>query len=200
MSNRRLTPDAELLQLMQADDQQALLVLMKRYDKKIFRYILGKTRSAEASEEFVQDIFLSVWNNRANIMVADSFGPYLYKAAKYKVIDHYIAGSKAIVEVEEVLQERETYAAASPENAVIDAELCKWLQTEVDKMPTNIREAFSLSRMEHLSIKEIAGKLSLSEQTVKNNISIAVKQLHYRFKRIENPMLMIAVAIKVFIN
>ncbi|RFZ90461.1 sigma-70 family RNA polymerase sigma factor [Mucilaginibacter conchicola] len=200
MSTRRLTPDAELLQQMQADDQLALLALMKRYDKKIFRYILGKTRSAEASEEFVQDIFLSVWNNRANLVITDSFEPYLYKAAKFKVIDHYIAGSKAIVEVEEVLQERESFTTASPENAVIDAELNQWLQTEVEKMPVNIREAFSLSRMEHLSIKEIAGKLSLSEQTVKNNISIAIKQLHYRFKRIENPMLMVAIAVKLFLN
>ncbi|UOE50627.1 sigma-70 family RNA polymerase sigma factor [Mucilaginibacter sp. SMC90] len=199
MSNSRLIPDAELLRRMQGNNQQALLLLMKRYDKKILRYIYGKTRSTEASEEFVQDIFLSLWNNRAGIVIADSFEPYLFKAAKFKVIDHYSANTRAIVNARELIDEEETMVTVSPEDAVIESELNDWLMSEIEKMPGNMRDAFSLSRVDQLSVKEIANRLSLSEQTVKNNISIAIKRLYFRFQRIENPLLLL-IAIMTLIS
>lgn len=186
MSNSKSTTDAELLRQLQSNEQQALLSLMKRYDKKLFRYLYSKTRSAEASEEFVQDIFLSAWHNRFNLSITDSFYPYLFKAAKFKVVDYYIANSRQVANLDELLVNYELITASSPENAVIETELNNWLAQEIEKMPDNVRKSFSLSRVEQLPVKEIAAKLSLSEQTVKNNITMAVKQLHFRFKKIEN--------------
>jgi RNA polymerase sigma-70 factor (ECF subfamily) len=49
-------------------------------------------------------------------------------------------------------------------------------------MPSTMRSAFSLSRKESMSIKDIATELALSEQTVKNNISLALGWLKLRFK------------------
>jgi RNA polymerase sigma-70 factor (ECF subfamily) len=45
-----------------------------------------------------------------------------------------------------------------------------------------MQSAFNLSRVEGLSIKEIAFRLSISEQTVKNNISLALSRLKLKAK------------------
>jgi RNA polymerase sigma-70 factor (ECF subfamily) len=61
-------------------------------------------------------------------------------------------------------------------------ELAVLIEQEIDKMPSTMRSAFSLSRKESMSIKDIATELALSEQTVKNNISLALGWLKLRFK------------------
>jgi RNA polymerase sigma-70 factor (ECF subfamily) len=61
-------------------------------------------------------------------------------------------------------------------------ELSFMLDNEISKMPTTMQSAFNLSRVEGLSIKEIAFRLSISEQTVKNNISLALSRLKLKAK------------------
>ncbi|MNL35835.1 Sigma-70, region 4 [compost metagenome] len=43
--------------------------------------------------------------------------------------------------------------------------------------------SFRLSRYENKSIKEIAAELSLSEQTVRNNISMALERLRLQTRK-----------------
>jgi RNA polymerase sigma factor (sigma-70 family) len=45
------------------------------------------------------------------------------------------------------------------------------------KLPPRARLIFQLSRNEHLSNREIAEKLGISEKTVENQITIALKKL-----------------------
>lgn len=191
--NNRLKPDTDLLSLMQADDQKGLLLLMKKYDRNLFRYIYAKTRSAENAQEAVQDIFISLWNNRYAINITDSLSPYLYKAARHKVIDFYIASGKEIMRYEATLPEYEREFAPSPDEGILTTQLETWFSQEVDKMPDTLKNVFRLSRQQHLPIKDIAQKLSLSEQTVKNNLTIAVKRLQIRFKRMEGITLLLVV-------
>lgn len=201
MTRGRFISDTDLLSQIQTDDEQALLALMKRYDKDLFRYMRSKTGSIEASEEAVQDIFISLWHNRYAIVINDSFAPYLFKAAKNKTIDFYMAGSKKTAHFETLLPDYEHLLSPSPENEVIETELKDWLTAEVDKMPDNIRNVFKLSRLEQLPVKEIAGRLALSEQTVKNNLSIALKRLQIRLKRMETfPLFLIIVRIMLHLN
>jgi RNA polymerase sigma-70 factor (ECF subfamily) len=56
-------------------------------------------------------------------------------------------------------------------------EVTQTVDAELSKMPVNMRQCFRLSRYEDKSIREIAAELKLSEQTVKNNISEALRRL-----------------------
>jgi RNA polymerase sigma-70 factor (ECF subfamily) len=193
MINGRFISDVDLLSQIQSDEEQALLVLMQKYDRSLFRYIRSKTNSLESAEEAVQDIFISLWNNRHTIVINDSFSPYLFKSAKHKVVDFYIANSKNLARHDTLLPEYDHLTVPSAENMIIDSELNDWLSGEVNKMPDNVRNVFRLSRIEQLPIKEIADKLSLSEQTVKNNLSIALKRLHARLQRMESISLLLVI-------
>jgi RNA polymerase sigma factor (sigma-70 family) len=55
--------------------------------------------------------------------------------------------------------------------------LKEFIEKEVSNLPPKMREIFELSRNEHLSHKEIAHKLEVSEKTVRNQINNALKIL-----------------------
>ncbi len=66
------------------------------------------------------------------------------------------------------------------QHAFTTKELQKALVLEINNMPARVREVFKLSREEQMSVREIALHLSLSPQTVKNQLSYALKQLRSR--------------------
>jgi len=54
------------------------------------------------------------------------------------------------------------------------------IEQEIDALPEKMREVFRLSRDNGLSHKEIANQLSLSEYTVSNQITSALKVLRVK--------------------
>lgn len=185
--------DTKLLSQMQANNQKALLSLMRKYDQTLFRYINTRINSPENAQEAVQDIFITLWNNRYGVNITDTLSPYLYKAAKNKVVDYYMAANREIVNYEALLPEYDAEVAPAADESILATELQDWFSSEVDKMPESIKNVFTLSRHEQLPVKDIAARLSLSEQTVKNNLTIALKRLQIRFNRMESISLLIVV-------
>jgi RNA polymerase sigma factor (sigma-70 family) len=183
--------DPQLLSRIQANDQKGLLSLMKKYDRLLFRYINSRTNSPEYAQEAVQDIFITLWNNRFSVTITDTLSPYLYKAAKFKVIDHYMSANREIIDYQALLPEHDLAAAPAADEDLLANELLEWFSCEVDKMPESMKNIFTLSRHEQLPIKDIAARLSLSEQTVKNNLTIALKRLQLRFDRMESISLLL---------
>jgi len=191
--------DTSMLSQMQANNQKALLFLMKKYDQMLFRYINARINSPENAQEAVQDIFITLWNNRYGINITDTLSPYLYKAAKNKVVDYYLAANREIVNYEALLPEYDAEVAPAADESIMATELQDWFSNEVEKMPESIKNVFTLSRHEQLPVKDIAARLSLSEQTVKNNLTIALKRLQMRFNRMESISLLLVV-LKTFFS
>ncbi|MVN92713.1 sigma-70 family RNA polymerase sigma factor [Mucilaginibacter sp. HME9299] len=185
--------DIKLLSQMQDNNQKALLSLMKKYDRMLFRYIDVRINSPENAQEAIQDIFLTLWNNRYGVNITDTLAPYLYKAAKNKVVDYYLAANREIVNYQALLPEYEAEVAPAADESILAAELQDWFSNEVDKMPETIKNVFTLSRNEQLPVRDIAARLSLSEQTVKNNLTIALKRLQVRFNRMQSISLLLVV-------
>lgn len=70
--------------------------------------------------------------------------------------------------------------ASSSEQVVNRKELESILQESVNALTPRLKEVFQLSRNEHLTIREIAARLKISEQTVKNQLSSALSQIRSR--------------------
>jgi RNA polymerase sigma factor (sigma-70 family) len=172
-------PDDELLRRIQMDDQQAFSVIVYRYNVRLYRIVYGRVRMVDDAKDIIQEIFISLWNNRHQIQSGVALYPYLSKSAFYAVIDWQLLNKKNISRYH-LLLEKDEPSVFPVENHVIANELRQELMEEVEKMPDTTRAIFHMSRIEQKSIKEIATTLQLSEQTVKNNISIALKQLRKR--------------------
>lgn len=172
--------DDELLKMIRADDEKAFAVLVYRYNVRLFKIINARIRSDDDAKDILQEIFISFWNNRSQVNTS-VFG-YLSRAAFYAVIDWQIENKKNLSRVQLLLAQDEP-ATAPVDAYVIANELQDELLAEIEKLPTTTSTVFRMSRLEHKSVREIADELHLSEQTVKNNLSIALQHLRSRVLR-----------------
>jgi RNA polymerase sigma factor (sigma-70 family) len=177
---RNLT-DKELFSLVREDNEKAFSLLIDRYNKVLFRHINRRTQSENDSKEILQNIFLSLWHNRLTITVEDTIYPYLFQAARYEVIDWSVKNEKQLIR-EMLLLKREIGFELPAEETIMAKELNDFLYNEVANMPSTMQAVFKLSREECMPVKEIARYLCLSEQTVKNNITLALQRLRISLK------------------
>lgn len=175
-------PDDDLLRRIQMDDQQAFSEIVYRYNVRLYRTVYSRVRMEDDAKDIIQEIFISLWNNRHQIQSGAALYPYLSKAAFYAVIDWQILHKKNVAR-HQLLLEKDEPSVFPIEDHVIANELRLELMNEIEKMPDTTRMVFRMSRIEQKSVKEIATTLDLSEQTVKNNISIALKQLRRQMTR-----------------
>lgn len=178
------------------DDQKAFSTIVYRYNVKLYRIVYNRVRVEDDTKDIIQEIFISLWNNRHHINSAALF-PYLSKSLFYAIIDWQILNKKNISR-RHLLLEKDEPAVFPVENQVIANEMGRELMEEIEKMPDTTRTVFRMSRIDQKSVKEIAKTLHLSEQTVKNNISIALKQLRKRMVSNEFSLLLFHFLIKVF--
>ncbi len=178
--NQALT-DQYLIIAMQSGDQKAFEVLYQRYWSEVYTMIYRRINDREVAKDIVQDIFVNLWRYRDKIIAEGSLAPLLNVTAKKQAISWYRKQSAS--KQRELLYHGDEVLVAPSITELETKELQELLDTEIGKMPANMQQSFRLSRYENKSIKEIATELSLSEQTVRNNISMALDRLRLQIRK-----------------
>jgi RNA polymerase sigma-70 factor (family 1) len=163
---------------IQEGDERAFAILFDRYKSRLFRHIYQRTSSVYETEEIVQNIFISLWKNRDSIVIEESAWPYLMGAARNSVLYFFVKNAKN--QVIESLTEIQEPLDHAQEDHLVAQELETFIDDVINKMPVTMKRSFELSRKENLSVKEIAEKMKLSEQTIKNNLTLALQRLRSR--------------------
>ena len=195
--------DHSLFELVKKDNHLAYTFLIDRYWENLYRHIYQKIRNEEDAKDIVQDIFLSLWKNRSEINSEEktSLAPYLFTAAKYAVINRF-SRSNIIIADEEMLEKSlNMVSSTKTDEQLLTKELRGIVDHEVNQLPDRLQMPYRMSREEQLSIREIALKLSLSEQTVKNNISTALHIVRTRVGKYNaEPSFQLILAITAFLH
>lgn len=186
--------DNRLLELVREGNNHALTALINRYWEQLYKHIYARLRHEEDTKDILQEIFISVWKNRDTITVDIETGikSYLFQAARYRVID-YFGRPQVIVYNGEILSDllSEPQTSSSHDLLVVK-EMEEKVNAILDLMPERLHLPYRLSRYQHLSTREIAARLSVSEQTVKNNISITLRHLrNYMHEQNEVPIIVL---------
>lgn len=174
--------DSDLIALLHLDNHQAFAELTRRYWQDLFNHVCTKIKNTEEAQDIIQDIFLGVWKNRADIYCDNQgrLSSYLYKSAKYASINYFSRPGVAI-RGQEVLEEMLAYPTGlKSDQGLLLKELHDVVDAELSELPDRLQLPYRLSREQHLSIREIALRLSVSEQTVKNNITDVLNRIRFR--------------------
>jgi len=166
--------DEELVLMLEDENISAFEEIYNRYWAKLYSSAYKRTSSKEASEEIVQDLFTSLWVNKNKI--ESTLTAYLYTAVRYRVFNYY---SKEYVRrnYHESVQDIDRGIDNSTEETILLNDLTKHIEKEVSLLPIKCRSVYSLSRNENKSNKEIAAVLGISEKTVENHMTKALKRL-----------------------
>jgi RNA polymerase sigma-70 factor, ECF subfamily len=170
--------DQTLLTLLKQGDKDAYTVIYDRYKNLLYNHAYKKLGDPEEVKDVLQELFTNLWNKRADIPVAMNLSGYLYAGIRNRVLNllsHKEVENKYLSSIQRFTEEDD-----STDLAIREKELADLIQKEIDQLPPKMREVFLLSRKENLSHQEIAGQLSISEQTVAKQVTNALRILRLR--------------------
>lgn len=130
----------------------------------------------EDALEIVNDVFISLWQNRNSFKEIKSIKSYLFSSVKNRSINHI---RKKKLEVTNLWPENEqsTFRA----DAVIEEkEHQTALENLMNELPPRCRQVFAMSRIDQLSYAEIAELLDISIKTVESQMGKALKLFRKR--------------------
>lgn len=173
--------DEHLLECVRASDMEAFRRLFEKYQPILFRNVLHNLRDPDAAHDIVQETFIRVWQHRASLRPTESFLAYIFRISRNLVLDaakHREVRRKFENEIPQT-----TLSEDNPDSATELGMLEEKLAWAVENLPAKCREIFLLSRMEGMTNVEISKRLALSEKTVENQITRALKVLRRRLRR-----------------
>jgi RNA polymerase sigma-70 factor (family 1) len=146
------------------------------YWKKLNAFSYTMTQDKDLAQNIVQDVFVDLWERKDELNI-NAIEPYLFRAVKNQVFKHYQNNrfDKTVLE-----DKFEDYVIDNFSS--IDPELMDLLYSLLDKLPEKRKEVLLMYKFQDMSIDQIAEELGISKQTVKNQISAALKQLRKGLK------------------
>lgn len=168
--------ESELISLMKQGRREAFNEIYERYWLKLYVAAVKRLRSREDAMDIVQDLFISFWMKREGLVINTSLSSYLLAAIKYKAINHIQSN---IVKRNYLgsLHGAHLDFDNSTHETICKNDLEVFINSKIAHLSPKVKEVFELSRKENLSVTEIAQRLHTSDQTVKNQLSKALKIL-----------------------
>lgn len=172
--------DANIIRNIQNGDRVLFANIFHTHYSGLCAFVLRYTGSFEVSEDIIQDIFLSIWQNRKTWSPATGLKPYLYKAARNSALDYH-RHNKVKRKWETESRYLELSHVESPEDNLKDREankeIASAIEEAIDRLPESRKIIFLLSREDGLTYKEIAEVLNVSVKTVETQMGRSIKTL-----------------------
>ena len=77
----RAVEDADLIQRARHGDVEAYNLLISRWEKRVYNYLLRIVGNREDALDLAQDVFLKAYQNLRKLEEASRFGPWLFRIA-----------------------------------------------------------------------------------------------------------------------
>jgi RNA polymerase sigma-70 factor (ECF subfamily) len=168
--NEGQVQEKRLLQLISTGDEGAFKTLFEKYRGKLYAYLKSITKSPEAAEEIVMDVFLKVWIGRNSVTEINNFDSFLFRIAHNKAIDFLRALHRDQTLFTLVWEEIQVAGSQTADGSLKEKESHAILQAAIDQLSPKRRLVYELSRENALSHDQIAAYLNLSKSTVNNHL------------------------------
>lgn len=166
----------ELLRLTGNNDPIAFRKLYDRYKQTIYLMVKRRVPDIEEARDITQEIFIYLWDKRSQLPTLQNFDTWLYAIIRNRVISAY-RKSNVRLSGEQFLLDGMTELDWDAEDMMVAKELNQKIDSIIEQLPETTRNCYRLSKKEGKNNNEIADMLNISEKTVRNNISEALKRL-----------------------
>ncbi len=154
-------------------------MVFRDYYTPLVRYGNTFLKDTDETEDVVQQVFVSMWEKRAQLDIHTSVRAVLYRAVhnaclnrlKHQKVRRDYAGDW-----------KNTQSDSEQTDALEAAELQERINRAIETMPEQCARIFKMSRFEQLKYQEIADQLGLSVKTVENQMGKALKIIREALK------------------
>ena len=179
------TTDSELFELIKQSNYPAFTELYHRYWKYIYSIAYRKTADKDDAFDLTQNVFMEFYEKREKLIINIPVKNFLRTAVIYKLAKYFRARGfqeKHYQNFQQFLSQAQEAdisfdILANKETEIQFEEMVALVYQTIDDMPGKMKEVFLMSRSGQYSVTEIADKLDLAPQTVKNQVSKAFSRI-----------------------
>jgi RNA polymerase sigma-70 factor (ECF subfamily) len=176
--------EQELIEGLLIGSEKALQVFYKEYGTKLRKYIYTKIDSSEDVEEVLQDVLLSALDSLVLFSGRSKLLTWLYSITRHEIADFYRRRSlKSIVFSRIPKLERFVSRALEPDAVLMRMEYERGVKKALDRLLPHYKEVLELKYMDGLSVREIAGKLSLTNKACESVLTRARQAFIIAYER-----------------
>ncbi|MFD2556794.1 RNA polymerase sigma factor [Sphingobacterium tabacisoli] len=185
--------DNELLSGLKRSERSAFNSIYEKYSSVLYKTSFKRIPDSDLCNDIIHDIFLALWENREKSNIIN-LKAYLFQSLRYLIIDHIQRKGKT----EKLFQNylyflQKDYIGT--DHTIRSTLLEQLIDEEVKRLPEKMRMVYLMSRQQHLSHEEIAGKLGISKDTVRAHIKQALRRLRIRLGMILFLLILITVSL-----
>ena len=175
-------PDAVLVKNYVDGDENALSVLIKRHQSKIYGFIYSKVTDRDISDDIFQDTFIKVIKTlKSNSYNEEGkFLPWVMRISHNLIVDHFRRNKKMPMhrETEEFsIFSIMTDNSPNVESRIITEQVEADLKRLIMELPEDQKEVLQMRMYQDLSFKEIADLTGVSINTALGRMRYALMNL-----------------------
>lgn len=161
---------------LKSGSEESYNQLYRLWVSRLYRFVYGYVKSESITDDIVQETFLRIWTHKASIDPEQSFKSYLFTISYHLVIKELRRQLQNPLMQEYVAYTSQLYTSGdkAAEGVEFD-QFEKALRQAKDKLTPRQREIFELNKELNVPVREIAEKLQITEQVVRNQLSAALK-------------------------
>jgi RNA polymerase sigma-70 factor (family 1) len=174
--NKKKLSESEILTRVKQGCKVAFELLYRLYKSKVYWTIRSKIDDPGAAEELMQDVFIKIWDKRADLDLDRSFGAYIRCIAYSRIID-YCRKTKRDRQMRENLQQIGTEICEEPMESELSRHEGEFLLNAIEQLSPQRKRIFMLCKLEGKSYEEVSSLIGVSTSTISDHIVKATKTL-----------------------
>jgi len=169
------TSDEVLVGLIAQGDKDAMEVLYRRYNVRVFRFLLRFVDGDATAEDLVSEVFLEAWRKAGQFAARSSVSTWLLAIARYKALST-LRKRSADGLADDVIEFIED-PADDPQAALEKTERAAILRDCLKQLSPAHREIVDLVYYHERSIDDVAAIIGVPQNTVKTRMFYARKRI-----------------------
>jgi RNA polymerase sigma-70 factor (ECF subfamily) len=167
--------DEEVVRRVRAGEAPLFEVLMRRYNRRLYRVARAILRNDAEAEDVMQHAYVEGYLHIGQFAGRAAFATWLTKIAVYEALARVRRRGKEVLvdrlpETDEDAMRALKSPWPDPEQQALQGEVRSLLEAAIDSLPLAYRSVFVLREIEGLSTAESAECLDVSEEVVKTRL------------------------------
>ncbi len=168
--------DNKLTTLLKQGDQQAFAVLYHRFSQRIYTNLRKLLKNDILAEEFLQDVFVKVWEKREQLNYEISFRAYLYRISENLVRDFFRKAARDQQMISKLIKAATELSADLHDDYILKEEKSLFSKA-IESLPPKRKKIYTLCKIEGRSYDEVSQLLGISITTINDHIVKATKSI-----------------------
>lgn len=178
MSNIEL--DSDTILNFKSGDESAYTVVYNHFYNNIFSFCKYLLPTIEDARDMTAQLFILLWEKKGTLDSYKNLRSFLFLNARNKCLN-YLRDQKARSAIDQQISDFTISEQRSILFSEIESELIIRIREEIEKLPDYYKNILTLSYYQGYNNQEIADMLQISEKTVRNAKSIAIKSVKMIF-------------------